>query len=175
MTVEAITVFRAGAFTTEPAPDWLQRVKAIAEGETHDWYRAIGKVLGDDGSVTEIQDHGGVAVQVNEWPTPGDGRYIEFSDVLRVIAEVWIPDPADWIPFYSGHIIPFLRAHAEMATAGQLDRIGNCLIAFARHGEGQHIKRDCGRSQIDINHDRDLMRRASRASTWTSSPAAPHQ
>ena len=48
MTVEAITVFRAGAFTTEPAPDWLQRVKAIAEGETHDRYRAIGKVLGDD-------------------------------------------------------------------------------------------------------------------------------
>jgi hypothetical protein len=59
---------------------------------------------------------------------------VEFSDVCQVLAEAWIPDPADWIPFYTGHIAPFLRAHAEMATAGQLDRIGNCLIAFARFG-----------------------------------------
>lgn len=91
------------------------------------------------------------------------------------VTAVWVPDRANWIPFYGGHISPFLRAHAEMATAGQLDRIGNCLIAFARHGEGQHIQRDCGRSQIDINHDRNLMRRASRARAWPGSLAAPYQ
>ena len=31
MNIETITVFRAGAFTTEPAPDWLQRINALAE------------------------------------------------------------------------------------------------------------------------------------------------
>jgi hypothetical protein len=116
-----------------------------------------------------------VAVQVNEWATPGDGRYVEFSDVCRAIAEVWIPDPADWIPFHIGHIAPFLRAYAKMAIAGQLDRIGNCLIAFARHGEGQHVNRDCGRSQIDLNHDRDIMKRAAQANARPASPAPKQQ
>jgi hypothetical protein len=83
--------------------------------------------------------------------------------VLRAIAEVWIPDPADWIPFYHGYILPFLRTYAEMATADHLDRIGNCLIAVARHGEGPDVNRHCGRSRIDINHDRELMRRAAQA------------
>jgi hypothetical protein len=159
MPVETITVFRSGAFTTEPAPDWLGRLNALAE-ETRNWDAAADEVLGDSDLVAEVQDHLSVAVQVNEWRTPEDGRYVEFSDVLRVIAQVWIPDPADWIPFYTGHIVPFLRAHAEMAIAGQLDRIGNCLIAFARHGEGQHVNRDCGRSQIDLRRDREIMRRA---------------
>ena len=175
MNIETITVFRAGAFTTEPAPDWLQRINALAERDVMDWDIAARKVLGDAGAVTEIQDYGGVAVQVNEWATPGDGRYVEFSDVCRAIAEVWIPDPADWIPFHIGHIAPFLRAYAEMAIAGQLDRIGNCLIAFARHGEGQHVNRDCGRSQIDLNHDRDIMRRAAQANARPASPAPKQQ
>jgi hypothetical protein len=145
-------------------------LNALAE-ETRNWDAAADEVLGDSDLVAEVQDHLSVAVQVNEWRTPEDGRYVEFSDVLRVIAQVWIPDPADWIPFYTGHVVPFLRAHAEMAIAGQLDRIGNCLIAFARHGEGQHVNRDCGRSQIDLNYDRDLIRRANRASARSCAAA----
>jgi hypothetical protein len=162
MPVETITVFRSGAFATEPAPDWLRRLNALAD-ESSDWDAAAREVLGASDIVAEIQDHLGVAVQVHEWRTPDGGRYVEFSDVSRSIAEVWIPDPADWIPFHIGHIAPFLRAYAEMAIAGQLDRIGNCLIAFARHGEGQHVNRACGRSQIDLNHDRDVMRGAAQA------------
>lgn len=73
MTIETITVFRAGAFTTEPAPDWLQRVNGLAERDVMDWDIAARKVLGDAGWVTEIQDHGGVAVQVNEWATRAVG------------------------------------------------------------------------------------------------------
>jgi hypothetical protein len=170
MTVDTITVFREGAFAVEPAPEWLQRLNARAR-ELNDWDAAAAEVLGPCDNVAEIQDHLAVAVQVNEWATPGDGRYVEFSDVCRVIAAVWIPGPADWIPFYTRHIVPFLSAHAEMATAGQLDRIGNCLIAFARHGEGQHVNRDCGRSQHDVNHDREIMRRAARERAQSTSLA----
>jgi hypothetical protein len=171
MPVETITVLRSGIFASEPAPDWLRRLNALAD-ENNDWDAAAHEVLGDSDLVAEVQDHLSVAVQVHEWRTPENGRYVEFSDVLRIVAEVWIPDPADWIPFYTSHIAPFLRAHAEMATAGQLDRIGNCLIAFARHGEGQHVNRDCGRSQIDLNHDRDLIRRANRASARSCGTAS---
>ena len=42
----------------EPAPDWLQRINALAERDVMDWDIAARKVLGDAGSVTEIQDHG---------------------------------------------------------------------------------------------------------------------
>jgi hypothetical protein len=59
MNIETITVFRAGAFTTEPAPDWLQRINALAERDVMDWDIAAWKVLGDAGSVTEIQDSRG--------------------------------------------------------------------------------------------------------------------
>ena len=90
MPVKTITV-RSGAFTTKPAPDWLGRLNALAE-ETRNWDAAADEVLGDSDLVAEVQDHLSVAVQVNEWRTPEDGRYVEFSDVLRVMAQVWIPD-----------------------------------------------------------------------------------
>jgi hypothetical protein len=156
MPIETITVFRSGAFASEPAPDWLRRVNAVAE-ETDDWDSAVRQVLGMFDGVAKVQD--GTAVEVNQWRTPGGGMYVEFTDVFRVIAAVWIPEPADWIPFYTGHIAPFLHAHAQLATNDQLERIGNCLIAYARHGKGEHVNRDCGRSHRDLDRDREIVQR----------------
>jgi hypothetical protein len=31
MPIDTITVFRSGAFTTEPAPEWFQQVEALAD------------------------------------------------------------------------------------------------------------------------------------------------
>lgn len=169
MPIETITVFRSGAFTTEPAPEWFQQVEALAD-QTGDWDRAARQVLRIKYPIADIHDHLSVAVEVEAWHTPGGGRYVEFSDVCQVLAEAWIPDPADWIPFYTGHIAPFLRAHAEMATAGQLDRIGNCLIAFARYGEGPHVNRECGRSQRDLDRDREMRRARSELPPWVRAP-----
>ena len=112
-----------------------------------------------------------MAVEVNQWRTPGGGMYVEFIDVFRVIAAVWIPEPADWIPFYTGHIAPFLHSHGQLAMNEQLERIGNCLIAFARHGAGHHVNRDYGCSQIDLDCDREVIRRArSEGPPWRLPP-----
>ena len=163
MPIETITVFRSGAFASEPAPDWLRRVSTVAE-EIGDWDSAVRQVLGMFDGVAETQDR--MAVEVNQWRTPGGGMYVEFTDVFRVIAAVWIPEPADWIPFYTGHIAPFLDAHAQLATNDQLERIGNCLIAFARYGEGLHVNRECGRSQHDLDRDREMRRARSEPPPW---------
>ena len=37
-------------------------------------------------------------------------------------------------------------------------RIANTLIAWARHGEGSHVDRETGLSQIDLDNDRNRRR-----------------
>ena len=159
MTVETISTYRAGTFTTEPAPAWLIEAHERAASGDESWDDALKSALGDTPMNTVAEDHAACPAETVDWMTPNGGRYVEFRDVLRVIADVWVPDPADWLPFYTAHILPFVRTHAAVSMTGLLDRIGNCLIAYARHGEGRHIDTLNGHSQIDVDAKRAMVKR----------------
>lgn len=150
MTIETITTYRAGAFTTETAPAWFMEIHRRADSDNSSWDDALKAALGDMATSTVAETHLLCPTEALDWITPDGGRYVEFRDTLRLVGEVWVPDPADWLPFYKAHILPFVQTHAIVSMTGLLDRIGNCLIAYGRHGEGRHIDTSNGHSDIDI-------------------------
>jgi hypothetical protein len=48
---------------------------------------------------------------------------------------------------------------AQMETAGQLERLTNTALSWVRHGDGQHVDRSSGLSQIDRQRDRETIAR----------------
>ena len=46
-----------------------------------------------------------------------------------------------------------MASSAQFASATMLARIGNALIARARHGDGSHMDRETGESRIDLDTD----------------------
>jgi hypothetical protein len=164
MITRTVAVFRDGSFTSEPAPDWLMAACKHAGKDNRSWDEVLTSTIGNEPSITKVEDDTSFSGEVIDWITPDGGRYVELWDAVRAVAEVWIPHPADWLAFYSAHLLPFLQTHAEIAIAYHLDRIGNCLIAHGRHGEGRHIDLYSGRSQIDINRQRERVERLRKAS-----------
>ena len=173
MTVDTITVYRRAPSSSVPAPKWLCKAHELAARPGIGWAAALELATGSSASTSTI---GGTRICPRFTICRCQAGGITSSSWirLRIVAAVWVPEPADWLPFYSAHVTPFLQAHANIEIAEQLIRVGNCLIAFARHGEGQHVNRDCGRSQYDIDRDREILRRAARAaraqSTATGMP-----
>ena len=145
---DRITVFRAGTFTTEPHPAWMQSI-ITASDRTRDWDKAVHEVLGERVGLVGIGDSWGIAPTVTAWRTPEGGYYIDMMGAETSHAEVWLPDPADWLPFHSAHVEPFLQTRATIRLTEGIDRLANALISWARHGEGKHIDRCTGESYID--------------------------
>jgi hypothetical protein len=171
---ETITVFRSGAFTTEPRPGWMAAVHDAAK--THgDWDKALRHVLGLSHTHVRVGDDIWVDAEVSAYCTPGGGYLIDMMAGDTGHAEVWLPDPADWLPFHTAHVEPFLQARAAIRQNDRIDRLANVLIAWARHGDGKHIDRLTGESRIDQREDwkrhqrdRDAMRSDATATAISS-------
>jgi hypothetical protein len=179
MTIETITVYQSGAFIAVPAPKWLCQAHELGARPGIGWVAALESATGSSASTTTIGDHG--SAQVLDLPLPGGGHYVELLDPLQTVAAVWVPDPADWLPFYSAHVTRFLQAHANIEMAEQVIRVGNCLIAYARYGEGLHVNRTCGQSQRDLDRDREVLRARAQPPPWAQPrdgnrpPVSPHE
>ncbi|PWS34380.1 hypothetical protein DFH01_25525 [Falsiroseomonas bella] len=168
MTTKRITVFRAGVFSTEPHPPWMEAVHA-AEVEREDYDAALDLVLGQRTSHTAVNGVAWPAAEVITRRTPDGGYFVDMMAEEYSHAEVWIPDPADWLPFHVGYVEPFLMTHATIRRNDCLDRLTNALIAFARHGEGRHIDRLTGESRIDEREDEERRKRSAAARSRTTS------
>ena len=79
--------------------------------------------------------------------------------MFPLIEEVSVPHDADWLPFLSTYLVPVASAMLQADTAYLLQRIGNTLIAWGRHGQGEHIDRFSGESHIDERRDQALRSR----------------
>lgn len=171
MSDDRITVFRAGSFTTEPHPPWRREISRVAE-ERRDW----------NGSVHAVLDYTSAHVVIGEeyWPfgelrahrTPEGGQYVELNEGEDTFAEVWVPDPADWLVFNARYVEPFLLTRATLYQADRINRLGNALIAFVRHGEGKHIERETGESRIDQREDWQRRKREQATFRAATSPVA---
>jgi hypothetical protein len=164
MTAQRITVFRAGAFSTEPCPAWMDAVHATG-AELEDYDAALDRVLGKRISHTAVNGIAWPEAEVITRRTREGGYFVDMMAGEYSHAEVWIPDPADWLPFHVGYVGPFLMMHATIRRNDCLDRLTNALIAFARHGEGRHINRLTGESQIDQRDDEERRKRHAVART----------
>lgn len=153
MSHETILTYRAGEFVEEPRPAWLREIYRSASG-SRDWNACVRVVLSVVTAQVIIGDEYWPHGELRAYRTPEGGQYVEMSAGDGVFAEVWVPHPADWLTFNARYVEPFLRTRAALYQADGINRLGNALIAFARHGEGKHVDRDTGESSIDHHADR---------------------
>lgn len=161
-----ITMFHAGRFSTEAAPPWL---RAIREGRSKgmDWNKAIFAILGCTTAHVTIGHDAFPLGEMRAYQTPSGGQYVELGEGESCVAEIWVAEPTDWLPFNSAYIEPFLLTRATLYQADRTERLGNALIAFARHGEGRHIDRLTGESRIDEREDEERRKRSAAAYSRT--------
>ena len=132
---DTVTTFLYGKITEMQKPEWLILAQAICNGGETPWHAALTKVLNFlpfSESIGPSDSHG---VQVLTWVIPEEGgHYVEFCTSHHIMDAVWVPEKAEWLPFRTKHILPFLQAHAAMATANSLQRL---LQHVAPATEGQ--------------------------------------
>jgi hypothetical protein len=147
----SITVYRAGAFTEEPEPSWHVRAREFARPFDRDWGEAVSAELDCEGNRVAL--HGGTIPEatVAWWALPTGGHYAEFECRYQHVAAVLVPDQCDWLVFYVTIVLPFLQGHAAITLAHNQQRVGDVLIARARHGEGNHVDPITGASEFDTH------------------------
>ena len=158
MMFEKLRVYEAGDFHEVDLPDWYHEAERISEEERFDWHRAFDRVL--DCENTLLTEEGLVrgGVEVRFWPSRTHGIFVIFETPLGLVEQVVIPNPTDWLPFLTHHITPHIAAAAQSALVETQARMANALIAYARHGKGNHVDRESGESRIDLNDDRNRRR-----------------
>lgn len=146
-------IYSNGAFCEQTAPDWYREADELAAGGL-DWHKSLSRVLGTDyDQYAEPLGDGGVEICV--WRSAHFGAYVETGDCLRIWDGVWVPSSIDWWPFQAQYLLPLIASASNLVIADRLNRIGNVLIAYARHGEGKPIDEDTGQSLIDIRRDQE--------------------
>jgi hypothetical protein len=164
---DRIVVYRAGVFTSEPYPPWLIEIQRVAD-ERRDWNAAVRGVLPHVTAHLVIGFDAYPLGELHADGTPDGGQYVQLSDGEAMFAEVWVPDPADWLPFSTTYIEPFMLTRATLHQSDKIDRLTTALIAFARHGEGRHIDRLTGESRIDQREDEDRSKLRASAKTLST-------
>ena len=146
-------VYSNGAFCEQPAPDWYREAEELGAGGL-DWHKALSRVLGTDYD-QYAEPLGEVGIEICIWRSATFGAYVETGDCLRSWDGVWVPSSIDWWPFQVQYLLPLVASASNLAIADRLNRIGNVLIAYARHGERSPIDEYTGQSWIDIRREQE--------------------
>jgi len=153
MSFDRLRIFNAGRLHEVDLPDWYHEACRISEQEHVDWHRAFERVL--DCQYTLLTEEGQVSagLEIRFWPSEASGTLVLIETPLGLVEQVVIPDPTDWLPFLATYLAPLMAGSAQFSIALMLARIGNALIARARHGDGSHVDRETGESRIDLDND----------------------
>ena len=84
MITKRITVFRAGVFSTEPYPPWMEAVHA-AEVEREDYDAALDHVLGQRTSHSAVNGVAWPAAEVITRRTPDGGYFVDMMAEATII------------------------------------------------------------------------------------------
>ena len=159
MSFERLRVYEAGRFYDVELPDWYHEADRLSRKEGVSWHHAVTRVLGCYSvPLTDDRCEGGW-IEVRFWPSPVQGSFVLIDTEAGIIEQVLVPDPTDWLPFFTQHITPLLSAAAQAASSAQQRKLTRGFIAWARHGEGSHIERETGHSEIDLDQDQRLAAR----------------
>lgn len=147
-----IRVYTRDGFSAMPAPEWLQEADRLCEAG-RDWIEAVRQALEAEDNGLVMNPLGETGFDVRFWRSPSHGTYVEIGNELGPIEEVLVPHDTDWLPFLATYLTPLLSSMAQADVTHQLERIGDTLISWARHGQGEHVDRYTGRSEIDARRD----------------------
>ena len=153
MSFDRLRVYDSGRFHEMDLPDWYQEACRLSEQERIDWHRAFERVL--DCEYTLLTEEGLISagLEIRFWPSDTQGILVLIETPLGLVEQVIIPNPADWMAFLSGYLAPVMASSAQFNAATMMGRIGNALIARARHGDSSHLDRETGESRIDLEND----------------------
>lgn len=137
---DTITTYLHGEIIETRKPEWVLRAQTVCNGGEIPWHAALTKVLNFlpriDSIGTDDLDDG---IQILTWAIPDDGgHYVEFCTRHHIFEAVWVPEKAEWLPFRTKHILPFLRAHAAIATAHSLERLVQHFCPAPTHQSSDH-------------------------------------
>lgn len=149
MTADATyVVYRNGNFVATPIPEDLSEALARALW-SHDWQDVLSIALHAECAWLTLGSVDATGYEVAVWHTTDRGSLLGISTESGLASLVHVPEPSDWWPFQTQHLVPLLSAIGSLGSARQIGRLADALISFARHGEGRHINRGDGSSQID--------------------------
>jgi len=132
---DTITTFMYGEMTEIRPPEWMRRAQAICSGGEIPWQAALTRALNAVPHRESMAPNKPDGAQVLTWVLREEGgHYVEFCTPHHILDAVWVPEKAEWLPFRTKHILPFLQAYAAMATANSLQRL---LQHVAPATEGQ--------------------------------------
>lgn len=158
MSFDTLRVYEAGRFYDLDLPDWYEEACRISETERVDWYRAFERVLECEYSLLTEAGLCSAGLEIRFWLSATNGMFVIIETPLALVEQILVIQPKDWLPFLSTYLAPLMGASAQYAMLEVQGKIANALIAKARHGEGSHINRETGQSQIDIKRDLELRR-----------------
>ena len=158
MSFDRLRVYEAGRFHEVDLPDWYHEVERLSEEERLDWHRAFDRILDCEHTLLTEEGLISAGLEVRFWPSDGHGTLVLIETPLGLVEHILIPSPTDWLAFLATYLAPLMASSAQFATATMLGRIGNALIARARHGNGSHMDRETGESWIDLDNDRKRRR-----------------
>ncbi|MGI3212599.1 hypothetical protein ACROSR_15980 [Roseovarius tibetensis] len=157
MSFDRLRVYDAGRFHEVDLPDWYHEACRISETQQVDWHRAFERVLECECSLLTEEGLCSAGLEIRFWPSAMTGTFVVIETPLAVVEQIVVVDPKDWLPFLATYLSPLMGASAQYAMLEMQGKIANAFIARARHGDGSHISRETGQSQIDLK--RDLERR----------------
>ncbi|WP_223428755.1 hypothetical protein [Tateyamaria pelophila] len=157
MSYDTLRVYEAGRFHDVDLPDWYYEACRIGEMEGVNWHRALERVL--DCEYRPLTEEGlcSAGLEIRFWRSAMTGTFVLIETPLVVVEQIVVIQPEDFLPFLSNYLAPLMAASAQYAVLEVQGKIANAFIAWARHGDGSHIDRETGLSQIDLK--RDLERR----------------
>jgi hypothetical protein len=157
MTADAtFVVYQKGSFIAVPVPEDLSVAIDKAWGG-YPWQDALSVALGAECAWITLGAVGVTGYEIAVWHTPDRGSVVGISNDVGLVSIVQVPEPRDWWPFQTQHLVPLVSAIGNLASAEQLGRLADAFISYARHGEGRHINRGDGSSKID-QEERDARR-----------------
>lgn len=157
MSYGSMRIYHTGYFNDTDLPDWYQEAKRISMAEHRDFHYALEIALSCEYIQLTEEGSTGSTIEVRFWPS-AHGIFVLIETPLGFVDQIIIPNPADWLPFLSRYLTPLIMASNQSAMFAAQAKMGNAFIAWARHGEGGHVDRESGYSQIDLDSDRERRR-----------------
>lgn len=149
MTADAtFVVYENGIFAAVPVPEDLSAALDEAWRGAR-WQDAVSAAIGAECALITLGAVGVTGYEIAAWHTADRGSLVGISNDVGLVSIVQVPDPRDWWPFQTQHLVPLVSSIANLASREPLGRLADAFISYARHGEGRHINRGDGSSTIE--------------------------
>ena len=165
MDLTKIRLYDAGHFYDSDLPDWYVKAEQFSEARRIDFHVALDHVLAcEHWPLTEDAVLDG-SIEIRYWPSEHFGTLVLIETPHGIVEQIVVLNAADWLPFLSEYLAPLITTAHHSGMLAVQGKIANAFIAWARHGEGNHVDCETGLSKNDLDNarDRHLAKKANEA------------